>query len=122
MSDTPTALAVRRPADLGGYRPPPAKEELGQLIEMANYLAKVPGFLPTTYFGQPYKIMAAMLYARELGISNFTALQHMQVIDGKAGADAQLMAALIIKAGHKVDPCLDKKIPGKSRTARITRG
>ncbi|MFI4977570.1 MAG: recombinase RecT [Solirubrobacterales bacterium] len=121
MSDTSTALAVR-PASLGSYSPPPAKEELASIIELANYLAKAPGFLPTHYFGQNYKIMAAMLYARELGISSFIAFQHMQVIDGKAGADAQLMGTLVARAGHTVDPCLDRKEPGKSRTCRITRG
>lgn len=122
MSDTSTALVVRRPTALGNYQPPPGKAELGEIIALANYLAKVPGFLPTMYYGQPYKIMAAMLYARELGISNFIALQHMQVIDGKAGADAQLMASLVIRAGHSIDPCLDRKVPGQSRTCRITRG
>jgi hypothetical protein len=120
MSDT--SLAVRRFVTIGNYLPPPPKDELAAIIEMANYLAKVPDVLPKHFFGQPYKIMAVTLYARELGIPNFTAYQHMQVIEGKAGADAQLMATLVTRAGHKVDPCLDRKVPGKSRTCRITRG
>src|SRR6266581_1142363 len=102
MTDS-TALAVRPPQALGGYRPPPEKAELAAVIEFANYLAKVPGFLPSHFFGQPYKVMAAILYGRDLGLSTFMALQHLVPIEGKVGADAQLVGMLVRRAGHKLE-------------------
>src|ERR1700704_1275353 len=106
MSDdvsTTQALAIRRVNALGGYRPPPEKAEFAAIIEFANYLAKVPGFLPNHFFGEPYKVMAAILYGRDLGLSNFMALQHLVPIEGKVGADAQLVGMLVRRAGHKLE-------------------
>ncbi|HVA19541.1 MAG TPA: hypothetical protein VMU55_05155 [Solirubrobacteraceae bacterium] len=113
---TETALAVR-PVALSGYIPPPAKDEFEAMISMANTLAKAQGFLPAHFFGQPYKILAAILYGRDLGISATNALQHIIVIDGKATADAQLIGMLVRRAGHR----LEDKTTDQSSTVTITR-
>lgn len=111
MSET-TALAVR-----SSYLAPPAKDEFEAMISMANSLAKAQGFLPAHFFGQPYKILAAILYGRDLGISATNALQHIIVIEGKATADAQLIGMLVRRAGHQmVDATSDT-----SSTVTITR-
>lgn len=111
MTET-TALAVR-----SSYLAPPAKDEFEAMISMANSLAKAQGFLPAHFYGQPYKILAAILYGRDLGISATNALQHIIVIDGKATADAQLIGMLVRRAGHQmVDATTDT-----SSTVTITR-
>lgn len=115
---TPTqSLAIRRAGALGGYRPPPEKPEFEAIISFANYLAKVPGFLPKHFFGEPYKVMAAILYGRDLGLSNFMSLQHLVPIEGKVGADAQLVGMLVRRAGHK----LEDKTTNQGSTVTITR-
>lgn len=103
MTET-TALAVR-----SSYLPPPDRSEFEAMISMANSLAKAQGFLPAHFFGQPYKILAAILYGRDLGISATNALQHIIVIEGKATADAQLIGMLVRRAGHQmVDETTDQ--------------
>src|SRR5665213_229062 len=117
-TDTTTqALTIRRPGALGGYRPPPEKPEFEAIISFANYLAKVPGFLPKHFFGEPYKVMAAILYGRDLGLSNFMSLQHLVPIEGKVGADAQLVGMLVRRAGHK----LEDQTNNQASTVTITR-
>ena len=111
-----TALALR-PAALSGYIPPPTKDEFEAMISMANTLAKAQGFLPAHFFGQPYKILAAILYGRDLGISATNALQHIIVIEGKATADAQLIGMLVRRAGHR----LEDKTTDQASTVTITR-
>ena len=114
---TETALAIHQPAALSGYIPPPGKAEFEAMISMANTLAKAQGFLPAHFFGQPYKILAAILYGRDLGISATNALQHIIVIEGKATADAQLIGMLVRRAGHR----LEDKTTDQSSTVTITR-
>lgn len=99
------------------YLPPPDRNEFESMISMANSLAKAQGFLPAHFFGQPYKILAAILYGRDLGISATNALQHIIVIEGKATADAQLIGMLVRRAGHQmVDETTDT-----ASTVTITR-
>lgn len=112
MTEPTTALVVR-----STYLAPPSKDEFESMISMANSLAKAQGFLPAHFFGQPYKILAAILYGRDLGISATNALQHIIVIEGKATADAQLIGMLVRRAGHQmVDETTDT-----ASTVTITR-
>src|SRR5665213_2026557 len=100
-TDTTTqALTIRRPGALGGYRPPPEKPEFEAIISFANYLAKVPGFLPKHFFGEPYKVMAAILYGRDLGLSNFMSLPPLGSSEGRLGSSAHLVG----KLGHRGGP------------------
>jgi hypothetical protein len=73
------------------------------MIYMAKQLAEVQGFVPAHFFRQPNKILAAMLYGRDLGITPTNALQHIIVIEGKATADAQLIGMLVRRAGHRLE-------------------
>ena len=118
MTDTTTALAVRRPAPISGYQPPPSEDEFRGMIYMAKQLSEVQGFVPAHFFKQPNKILAAMLYGRDLGITPTNAMQHIIVIEGKATADAQLMGMLVRRAGHR----LEDKTTAESSTVTITRG
>jgi hypothetical protein len=118
MSDV-TALAVRRPTPLvSGYNPPPSEDEFRGMIFMAKQLAEVQGFVPAHFYRQPNKILAAMLYGRDLGITPTNALQHIIVIEGKATADAQLMGMLVRRGGHR----LEDKTSAEASTVTITRG
>src|SRR5712664_560327 len=118
MSDSTTALALRRPSGpISGYNPPPSEDEFRGMIFMAKQLAEVSGFVPAHFFKQPNKILAAMLYGRDLGITPTNALQHIIVIDGKATADAQLIGMLVRRAGHR----LEDKTTAEQSTVTITR-
>lgn len=88
------------------------------MIFMAKQLAEVQGFVPAHFYKQPNKILAAMLYGRDLGITPTNALQHIIVIDGKATADAQLMGMLVRRAGHR----LEDVTTDTDSTVTITRG
>jgi hypothetical protein len=88
------------------------------MIFMAKQLSEAEGFVPAHFFRQPSKILAAMLYGRDLGITPTNALQHIIVIDGKATADAQLMGMLVRRAGHR----LEDLTTDQSSTVTITRG
>jgi hypothetical protein len=116
MTENETALALR-PAPLSGYIPPPSKDEFASMISMANNLAKAQGFLPAHFYEQPYKILAAILYGRDLGISATNALQHIIVIEGKATADAQLIGMLVRRAGHQ----MVDTTTAEASTVKITR-
>lgn len=118
MSDTPTALAVRRPIALSGYNPPPEEGEFRSMIYMAKQLAEAQGFVPTHFYKEPSKILAAMLYGRDLGITPTNALQHIIVIEGKATADAQLIGMLVRRAGHR----LEDVTTAEASTVTLTRG
>jgi hypothetical protein len=88
------------------------------MIFMAKQLAEVQGFVPAHFYKQPNKILAAMLYGRDLGITPTNALQHIIVIEGKATADAQLMGMLVRRAGHR----LEDKTTAEQSAVTITRG
>ena len=119
MSDAEvsTALAVRRPALISGYNPPPEEAEFRSMIYMAKQLAEAQGFVPAHFYREPSKILAAMLYGRDLGITPTNALQHIIVIEGKATADAQLIGMLVRRAGHR----LEDKTDANSSTVTLTR-
>lgn len=118
MTDAVTALAVRPSTALNGYNPPPDENEFRGMIFMAKQLAMAQGFVPTHFYQQPAKILAAMLYGRDLGITPTNALQHIVVIEGKATADAQLIGMLVRRAGHR----LEDKTTDQGSTVTITRG
>jgi hypothetical protein len=117
-STNSSALAVRRAAPISGYNPPPNEDEFRAMIYMAKQLSEVQGFVPAHFYKQPNKILAAMLYGRDLGITPTNALQHIIVIEGKATADAQLMGMLVRRAGHR----LEDKTTEQASTVTITRG
>lgn len=56
--------------------------------------------LPRNYQNQPANLLFALEYADALGVSRVSALTSIHVIDGKPSASADLIAALIRRAGH----------------------
>ena len=58
--------------------------------------------LPRSYQKQPGNLLFALEYADALGVSPIHAITSIHVIEGKPTASADLIAALIRKAGHKL--------------------
>lgn len=58
--------------------------------------------LPKQYRGKPANLMFAAEYADSLGISRIHALTSIHVIEGKPSMSADLMAAMVRNAGHKL--------------------
>ncbi len=59
-------------------------------------------FVPKALRGKPEATLACILTGHELGIGAMQALQKINVIEGKPGAAAELMRALILRAGHEL--------------------
>ncbi|MBM4469840.1 hypothetical protein GS502_11000 [Rhodococcus hoagii] len=58
--------------------------------------------LPRQYQEQPANLLFALEYADALGVSRMSALTSIHVIEGKPSASADLIAALIRRAGHRL--------------------
>lgn len=58
--------------------------------------------LPKQYQRQPANLLFALEYADALGVSPIHAITSIHVIEGKPSASADLISALIRKAGHKL--------------------
>lgn len=68
-------------------------------MEMARVLADS-SLLPRHLRGEPANVLLVLNGARALNIPAFWALQSIHVVDGKLGQAADLMRALVIRAGH----------------------
>lgn len=69
-------------------------------MHMATVLADS-SLLPAHLRGKPANVLLILQGARALDVSAFWALQSMHVVEGKLGLSAELMRALVNKAGHK---------------------
>lgn len=69
-------------------------------MQTAKALAQA-GVLPGHLRQQPANIMAIGMAARALDVPTWTALQQVVPIDGKVTIQADLMRALVLRAGHK---------------------
>lgn len=74
--------------------------EFGQQMQMAKVLSES-NLLPGHLRGQPANVLLILSGARALDVPAFWSLQSMHVIDGKLGMAAELMRALVIRAGHQ---------------------
>lgn len=70
-----------------------------RLTEMARLVA-ASSLLPGTLRDKPANVAIILMGARALDVPAFWALQSMHVIDGKLTMSADLMRALVIRAGH----------------------
>lgn len=70
-------------------------------MEYARELAKS-NLLPAAYAGRPQNVLIAMEYGASLNLPPMQALQGIHVVNGKPTASADLMAALVRRAGHKL--------------------
>ena len=78
-----------------------AIRSLSDKIVLAEKLA-VSTLLPDAYRKQPGNLLFAIEYAEALGVSPIHAITSIHVISGKPSASADLIAALIRRAGHKL--------------------
>lgn len=69
-------------------------------MHMATVLADS-SLLPAHLRGKPANVLLILQGARALDVSAFWALQSMHVVEGKLGLSAELMRALVNKAGHQ---------------------
>lgn len=72
-----------------------------QQMEMARVLAES-SLLPDHLRRQPANVLVILMGARALDVPAFWALQSMHVIKGKLTQAAELMRALVIRAGHRI--------------------
>jgi hypothetical protein len=72
-------------------------------------------FVPKAYRGKRYEMYACVLTGRALGLDPMTSLRQIYVVDGKATLSAELMVALVRRAGHSISG-------SSSATAATARG
>lgn len=61
-------------------------------------------FIPRSLKGNPPAILACILSGRELGLGPMESLQKIDVIDGRPAPSAELLVAMVFKAGHRIFP------------------
>lgn len=101
MTDQPANLPARLPAPpapLPGYNGPRTDAERWKYAET---LAEA-NLVPKAYRGRPADVFYAVEYARTLDLPPLVALTSVHVIDGTPTASADLMDALIRRAGHRL--------------------
>lgn len=59
-------------------------------------------FVPASLRGKPAAVMAAMLTGHEVGIGPMMALKQIHVVEGRPAMAAELMRALVQRAGHDI--------------------
>lgn len=84
--------------ELATYQP---DRDISAHIEYANAV-KSAAMLPQAYRGKPADIMLAVGLGQSMGLSPAESLYRIDVIQGKPTASAELIAANVRKAGHKL--------------------
>lgn len=74
---------------------------LNEQIELAKALAPS-DIIPAAYQGKPANIVVAIEFGQSMGLSPAESLYRINVIKGKPTASAELIAAQVRKAGHKL--------------------
>jgi hypothetical protein len=59
-------------------------------------------FVPRAYRGKPHEIYACVLTGKSLGLDPLTSLRQIYIVDGKPTMSAELMVALVRRAGHSI--------------------
>ena len=72
-------------------------------------------FVPRGLRGNVPALLACILSGRELGLGPMESLQKIDVIDGRPATSAELLVAMVYKAGHQIFPVT---ITGTGATAR----
>jgi hypothetical protein len=60
-------------------------------------------FVPSALRGDPASVLACILTGDELGLGPMQSLRMVHVIEGRPAASAELMRALVNRAGHRID-------------------
>lgn len=58
--------------------------------------------VPSAYRGQPANVLIAMDFGRSMGLSPAESLYRITVISGRPSASAELIAANVRRAGHRL--------------------
>jgi hypothetical protein len=77
----------------------PDNDEWERLLSMGDRLAKSK-LIPKALQDKPADVLVILLHARELRLPAMLAVDKIHVIDGKPSMSAELMGALILRAGH----------------------
>lgn len=107
MSQISNAIALR--TDVGD-------RDLDAATEYAKKIS-VSDLLPDAYKGKPGNVLLAIEYGRSVGIDPITAMNMVHTIKGKPTASAQLVGALVRRAGHRLRVTWD----GTTAVAEINR-
>ena len=94
-----------------------ADRSLNAATEYARKIS-VSDLLPDAYKGKPGNVLLAIEYGRSVGIDPITAMNMVHTIKGKPTASAQLVGALVRRAGHRLRVTWD----GTTAVAEIVRG
>lgn len=92
MSQISKAIATRTDA---------ADRSLDASVDYARKLS-ASDLLPKSYQGKPQNVLLAVEYGRSLGLDPITAINMTHVVQGRPTASAQLVGALVRRAGHKL--------------------
>lgn len=92
--------------------------DLDAQVRYANSIAKA-GILPDAYRGRPADILVAIGFGQSMGLSPAESLYRINVIKGKPTMSAELIAAQVRKAGHKLRISKDER--AMSATCTIVR-
>jgi hypothetical protein len=74
---------------------------VAEKIQYAKAMAES-NLLPRHYQRQPANLLIALEYAEAFGIAPINAITSVFVVDGKPSASADLIAAMVRRAGHKL--------------------
>lgn len=113
VEPTPSASAQVVPLP----RPEGPGRDLAQLMTYARALAEA-RLLPAAYRQRPADVLLAIEYADALGIPRASAFTSIHIVDGKPTLSAQLMGALVRRAGHRLRVRVED---GPSAVAEIVR-
>ena len=92
--------------------------QLGEQVEWAKLVASS-DIIPDSYKGKPANILIATGFGASMGLSQAESLYRISVIKGKPTMSAELIAAQVRKAGHKLRIVKDEE--HTSVTATIVR-
>lgn len=92
MSQISKAIATRNDS---------ADRNLDASVEYARKLS-ASELLPKAYVGKPANVLLAAEYGRSIGLDPVTAIQMTHIVSGKPTASAQLVGALVRRAGHRL--------------------
>lgn len=96
-----TVATIDQPIQLDETTLPRWVDLLVPATKLADVLAQT-DFVPRGLRGRPEAVAAAILLGDEIGIGPMFALSHISVVEGKPTPSAELMRALVLRAGHEL--------------------